>query len=304
MKTGPKPGFTAWAAAFLALAALAASGCSTVGSIGKSAEYMVQDLVGADSDLKRKIILAPFGNPWNLKGADVQKDIVDQIRANLDKGCGSAVLLRSPGVEQFTAQHQGSPTGLAQNLEVMEPARKAGAMALVTGALWDISSEKEKRGIYGFRKERDVLKVCVNVWVYDTLTGAKLLDQSIEQTLVLPPGSDPAGPCPPEILKQVADEASQAVCYALKDTAWKSFVTAAQDAGVTLSAGRDAGLAPGDKLVVYGPGTTVTGVDKEQFIIPGPRLGAVKVARLSQDTCEATVLEGKDFPQGSWAVIQ
>ncbi len=288
----------------VALASVWFVGCSMYDSLGRSAEYLVQDLTRPDRGLKRKIVLAPFGNPWKIQEVNLQASVLAPLGAQLAEGCPNVLMMDSLETKQMVLRHLVSPTGLDDNLLVMESARKTGAMALVTGILWMESTETEKKGIVGFRKQQEVFKASMDVWVYDTLTGAKLLDETVEHELVYQQGTtwEKGTEWPPQVLEKMVDKAGDAICRALKNTPWKGFITAQDGQTVTLSAGTDVDLEPGDLLLVYGPGTNVTGVDEQSFRIPGPRLGMVRVTDCSEDTSRTQIMEGMDFPPGSWVI--
>ncbi|MDI6797312.1 MAG: hypothetical protein QMD09_10220, partial [Desulfatibacillaceae bacterium] len=101
------------------------------------------------------------------------------MRDCLGENHGWLVYVDSPALEQAVAEHHGALAGLGGLDELMEKARNEGVNAIVTGRLAQVSVQREKRGLIGMRKTVPVMRVSMHIWVYDALSGSKLLDEDI-----------------------------------------------------------------------------------------------------------------------------
>lgn len=254
-------------------------------------------------DLKKKVVVAPF---YNATGQDLpylNGDFLSRFTEEFLSDCDGVSLIRAEDLTGAVLRHQGSASGLVRPGELLARARQYGANAIVTGSLAGLLTRTEKRGIYGFREPMNVTRVTLHVWVYQTLTGAKLLDKSMEKEFVSDPGLGGTGVSEAQVNQALEDMARQAGLYACRSTRhipWRGFIRSVEGDTVTLAAGRDAGLAPGNILFVHKGSEVITGIGGQKFCVPGEAVGTVRVTEVSDATSRARVVSGGPYTPEDW----
>lgn len=281
------------------------SGCSTVHFYASSQEELARELMGPSGNLKKQVIMAGFQNISGVRDLDLNKLVSAPVKAYVGQECKRIIIQNSPRIEYLIAEHFGPSTGISRNLEAMAQARATGAYAVVTGSLWKVAQEKKKQGIYGFRDTASVIKVGIDLWVYDPLTGAKLADARIFSEFAPNQDADIGamdwrGPVFAEFVEQIGKE----VCKALEKAPWRGFVTSANNNTLTIASGKETGILAGMLLWVYADGQIVDGVNGEQFMVPGKKIAKAKVSEVFSSHCLAVLTEDADISAATWVTLR
>ncbi|MBI9076169.1 MAG: hypothetical protein JEZ02_12220 [Desulfatibacillum sp.] len=285
--------------------ALLGSGCSTINFYTSSPQELAQELMGPPGKLKKQLIVAQFYNPSQAKDLDLNELLGDPLKARLKKKCNRGFVQDSPRVEYLVTEYFGPITGVDRNLALMAEARATGAGIVVTGSLWKVAVEKEKRGIYPFRDFVEVIKVSLDLWVYDSLTGAKIADTRISCERELKAGEDfSTVEWKKQVFAELVNKMEDRISDSLKDLPWTGFVTRVDGRSLTIASGKDIGLSAGMLLWVCADGRVVDGVKGEQFVVPGKRLARAKVVEVDSSTCRAELVEDADISEAAWVSIR
>ncbi|MBW2180743.1 MAG: LPS assembly protein LptD [Deltaproteobacteria bacterium] len=237
---------------------------------------------------------------------DLAKSIYDEVGSNI-------VLLELDDADfpESAGQMPKLVSGRIDNFTLIEKGRQLGLSAIVTGSFTDIRPVREVRGRV-FKNTYDAVRLVVNVEVYDTETGTKLLNEKfirVSDIKKVDEGDfldfDPMGP-KKEINLSALNDAMQNVIVDMSETIgetlhkypWKGYVTSIDNNRIILSSGSKIGLLPGNKLTVYDR-KVIEGVGGHRYFIPGSKTGEVLITDVTADSSEAVLISGTVAKEGS-----
>lgn len=290
---------------FLIFSLLMIAGCSTYSSMEKKAKHVVRDFRAPDSDLKKKVAITPFENRTTFKRNELEQVLVKDLTEGILSSCPD-ILLQKPGDPDSLTKLPREASGGVNNFEVAKVGRRLGLNAIVTGALNDIRYTQKKKGILWFKDTHHFIHVQVMIAVYGTETGAKLLDESFMHEIEIDESDLESTDAEGEILtyikneafKHIVDDISERICSTIVSRRWRGYITAINSGVIMISAGKRAGLMPGNIFEVYNSTETFQGAGGHRFFIPGLKTGEIKVTEVHDDTAEAVRISGSDIRAG------
>jgi len=188
-------------------------------------------------------------------------------------------------------------TDEAQVYPVLEKARFEGFQFLSVAALQNVAGEDKKSGIWWFRKTRYFVTVELALNVYDTTTGAKIIEQVPMETVRIEindyeeftrNGRYDIAPVS-EAIGDMAEELGETAGESMADQPWMTSIIDARDDMVRLSAGPSSGLKPNDRLTLFEGRQRIEGPDGQIYVIPGYRLTGVVISGFTDDRAEARI---------------
>ncbi|MFH1885146.1 MAG: hypothetical protein ABIM40_00490 [Pseudomonadota bacterium] len=292
-------------ALFLLLILAVAGGfsCSAAKNQGPAVPAALEPRPG--QGLRHMAALAPFTDA--TAGAPTEDgELSRQVAGLVADGCGGGVVILPFSPPGLPTPPASTPMGLDASEEWVEAARRAGADILVGGILWDSVVVAEKRGIYGFREKVPVAKARLNVWAYDTLTGAKILDEAVDCETILEQMkmeglvAEEAAFCPPVLREDLTSRGARAVCRTLEKADWRAFVTSVDGEILTVAAGARSGVAPGREFLVHDLGEPVSGPGGKVLLLPGKPTGRVTITEVEENQSQARLIEGQAPSDGGF----
>lgn len=279
-----------------------AAGCGTIGK-AKDATLGLFGGFGIKGErVKQRIALVPFANrtPWDENQTHTL--FMAQLVDLLEKKCPGIVLVK-PGDADYpeTLRHFFLPApGTLNNIGLSKACRESGLNGIITGQLTHISGEEKKRGLWGFRKTVRVARIKLDVVMLHSGTAAKLMDDSFsfDAEMVVADGNasmrkwvinDAAIDKP---LAECAESASKTICEKIGATPWEATILATEGDKAVIPFGESAGLLSGDALEVYGEGRMVDGAGGYRYIVPGVKIGELKISAVFPRKAEITAAEG------------
>jgi len=286
------------------------AGCSFLPAIKKIA----CDIKAPAGDLKKKFGITLFENRTFFAVNNFEKIFHIKLAESLKETC-SDILIIKPGDPGYPDQMAVPPKLASEridNLVLAKTGRKLGLNAIVTGSLIDISGNKESKGILWFKDTYNFIRFQIVVEVYDTETGAKIFDDSFDDEIKvdeidldnLRTGNTNEIPALNDALLNTVIPIGEKICDAVNIQPWKGYVISSFEDNIIISSGKRSDLILGDKLEVYDSGNIFEGKDSQKFLIPGPKIGEIKITALYPDRAEATLISGKGIKVGSTVKIK
>lgn len=287
-------------------------GCSHGDLARRNAERIIGDIESVDAELKKSV--------WLLFPADrsflaPRKLNIDFYRHMLD-GCQAlcpeiAFQRSEPGEDR--ALPETPPKSVfdrVDNFELALAGRRKGAGAIVICDISDVRRFQEELGFWWFSEYVNIMVVDVMLTVYDTETGAKLLERVISrETEIDEPlamqidrqeDTMPAGEVIP-LLESMAEDAGEAICDLMADQPFKTYVDSLEGEKVVLSTGENGGMVEGVALAVYGKGQLINGKYGHRFFTTGALTGVVRITTVFPDKSEGEIISGTVDGKGACA---
>lgn len=309
----PRPDWRCVVPIGLCLLALAGlfCGCSTVSTIQKKGRQITRELPFTGDGLKRTLAIGPVENRTPYRRHPFEKQLRDRLDETLRADCPRVLMpAAAKSVVQSALdalQPQGATAAPPQNLLLAEAGRQAGLNAILTAAVLDISATRQEKGILWYKDTYAYLRVQVTVVVYDTATGAKLLDETTELKTEVEDlegaealgGEDAMVPTISTALDRLAKLAAEQVCARLSASPWHGFVLAREGDRLVISSGAAIGLKPGTTLEIFDDSRTIDGAQGQKFFLPGLKIGEARVSAVTEWQAEAALVSGEGVAAGN-----
>ncbi len=299
---------------FLPLCIPLITGCSSYSNMKKKTKRIIRDYKAPDEDLKKKVGIAYFKNKTPFVGKGLEENFIKDLVETIKTSCQDILVLEpyDPGYPDYLVNLSRKTSGVIDNFDLAKTGRQVGLNAVVTGALIDIRNHKKTRGILWFKDTYNYVQVQVMTEVYDTQTGAKLLDKSYTHEIELEDilyddvsyydSTDQTSEISTHIindaLKFISEDMGEQICDAIVLQPWKGYITSIFAEKVVISSGEKVGIAPGDIFEVYNCNGVFTGVEKHRFFVPGLKTGEIKITKVYPDRAEGVRFSGQNIQPG------
>jgi len=257
--------------------------------------------------LQKQICIARFEDKKRFDDAYLEQPFQDKLIEALTRKCRIPAFI-IPGQIGFPEALETLPrleSGLVDNMALMDIGREHGFNAIVTGVINDIRQSNEIGWLTG---ERSYFQVTITAEIYDTQTGAKLLDKTylheievdVTQASEVEKESEYFDIIAIEkLLKNIVADMHTDICDTISKIPWQGFIIGAEEGTVIISAGQKVGLKVGNRLNLYQNNQIITGAFGNQYRIPGPVIGELRLVSVSDDRSEAVLVNGKGAVAGN-----
>jgi hypothetical protein len=289
----------------LLLTAALFCGCGTYANLKKSTGNVVRDFRAPDNDLKKTVFRVELNNQVAAARQDMGAVIDSRYLEALAQACPALILtgLENSADAQALKQLFQQSVGPFDALALIRIGKQSGTTAVVSSRFYAIAVRQQDTGFLWFRKKLPFAWVSATTDVYDTETGAKYLEKTFTRELKLTDeaaesirkGDVSSVPAVEKAVFEILQEMADAVCGALVRTPWKGYVANVSGETLTLSSGSRSGISAGRVLKVYEPGQRIQGAEGQTFLLPGKKIGEIKVTTVSSDSAEAVAVSGAGF---------
>ncbi len=290
------------------------TGCSSFSTIKKTTKKIVRNIKAPDGNLKKKVGIAFFENKTLYVDQNLEEIFQNNLVKTIERECSNIFFIK-PGDAQypdFLVELPKQATGRLDNLALVEAGRRLGLSAIVTGALTDIRENEEKSGILWFKDTHNFVRAQMMIEVYDTETGAKLLDESYKHEVEVDKSEFESIvakkkiviPAILDAIKQIAVAMGEKICDVVNIQPWKGYIASVDKDKIVISSGRKAGIMRGDVFEVYDNGNIIEGVGGRQFFRCGNKTGEIKITKVYPDRAEAVSVSCKDINAGNAVKIK
>jgi len=190
---------------------------------------------------------------------------------------------------------------VVDNSALVEIGKQSGLNAIITGSIHDILIIYEKKGIYGFRKEKPSLMISGVIEIYDCETASKLVYHLIDEKLRIDPNTIKSetislSTLPDDLvflaLSQLSKKIAKLTNNALAKEPWKTFIINKNDSRYIIGAGQASGLNQGDILDVIACDQVIRGLYDQQFYIPGKSIAQLQLLEVNDVSSVAIIKYG------------
>jgi hypothetical protein len=184
--------------------------------------------------------------------------------------------------------------------------RQLGLNAIVISSLINLTEKKEERGILWFKDFRFFVQIGISLEIYDTETGAKILDENFireieveeEDFELIKVKNQINLPAVTDAIIEITRDMGIKSCDVLSDQAWQGYVISVAGDKIIISSGEKVGLLPGKQFEVYDSGNIIEGTGGHRFFIPGNKTGTIKITSVYPERSEATAVSNQGIKAG------
>jgi len=298
-----------WVIFFLLVYVPLFTSCSPFSSLKKTTKKISRSFKGSGGGLKLKIGITPFKNATFFVNPELEETLNQTFAETIRTECRDIFFLK-PGDEQYPDILVNLPTlasGGVDNVAMVTTGRQLGLNAIVISSLINLTEKKEERGMLWFKDFRFFVQIGISVEIYDTETGAKVMDESFireieveEADLELIKAKNKINlPAVTDALMKITRDMGEKTCDVVSDQAWQGYVISVTGDKIIISSGEKVGLLPGKQFEVYDSGNIIEGTGGHRFFIPGNKTGKIKIISVYPDRSEAVAVSNQGIKEGN-----
>lgn len=279
---------------------LSCGGCSPGSWTKKVTKTVTRPFKSSGAGVKKKIAFAPYINTTFITDDSFRTKFQNSLIEALQAECKNLSIV-APGTADYPSFLNDLPrlsSGSIDTYKLAEAGRKSGLFAVSTGGMISISGDHRDKGYLWWKSSDPLIRILTYADVYDTETGAKLLDEKQTHEFGIEEGDvegiktkSQAGLLILEAeIDQIGAELAEHICEAMDSQPWKGYIVAADGSEILLSSGGTAGLKTGDVLEIYTTGLFVEGAGGVRFAQRGKKVGKIKITAVAPQSAEGELV--------------
>lgn len=296
---------------FLLVLLLLVSGCGISAPYRSADKKTIRDFDASDTYRKTIGILA-LTNTTTFTSDQITSPFMEAFLAELKSTVPKADLLL-PDTAPNTPFLNNPPrldNGDLEAFGLCSQARQAGLHAVVSPMIIDVRTSKKNTGFWFFRDVSYILQIQTAAAAYDTVTGARLslgiltekIDISEQQSQQVKNGQEIKIDALVEVIREMGDQLAEQLGEAIEDSRWASAIVSIENGRCGIPAGSKAGIKAGDRFSVLEASDVLTGLNGQQFVVPGIKIGDITIDRITDQHAFGSPESGSPPPIGSIVV--
>ena len=292
----------------LLMVVLLIAGCTGVLSYRPAEIETIRDFPKSSAYRKQVGVLA-LSNTTPFSDAQAVAPFLTGFYSGLQAAVADAVLLSADHDQAapFLSNPPRLVGGDVDGFLLAQMARQAGMNAVVSPVVVDIRVHSRDKGFWFFKDVAHSLKIQAAATTYDAITGSRwALDQLADevaideyQAEILRSGrvielDDYNG-----VLEKMGRRLGKEMGDAIKAAKWLASVAAIEDGACVIRFGSEAGIANGDRFSVLDGSGVLTGLDGRRYIVPGPKIGQIRIVAVTSHQARGVPDDGDIPPVGS-----
>ncbi len=254
--------------------------------------------------LKKRVAVMPFQNNTDVGTAELGRRISSAIAEKL-ANTGKIIVVPRKEVEAYMSA-RGILLPLTQNTAMLV-GRGLKLNAVVTGAISGIDVISKRTGwriLIPILKKQEYISASLVTRLIDVENGTFLMAEAGTGDTAHGTTEDLEwiGSSKHETLSQedvnrslnlAIDSLTRSLLETLIRAPWKGFIKSVSRSTATIYAGKDVGVKPGDRFVVYDVAEKITNVVGKTYLIPGKIKATLEVTRVMDNISEAKIISGQ-----------
>lgn len=248
---------------------------------------VVQKMKPSTPDLKKRVMVLPFVDQAGL-GSGKASEITLNFVGLLGKS-PHLLLYETPKSLSLPIGVGNPEVGITVNPELIKTAEELGVNVLITGVLNPIETKTNKTGIWPFRKTKKNYEISMILNVVNVSTGCLYLSR-LESEEVSFSNDELQGRSEDDITDQALKKAlprilkqqASAVAKNLSKQAWSGKILAVADNSITINAGRDLGVYPGQLFTVFAKGESIVCRTGRAVDLLGKKVGKIRTTSVTE----------------------
>lgn len=276
------------------------SGCSSVSAVKQQTRKVADVITFSGGGYKKIIGIMPLENDSFIRKSDFDNLFKTRFFERLERTCPNVIWLKpdDPDTPNPLDRVPRLASGGIDNLALARQGKALGLHAVLLAGLINVDAEQKEKGIMLFRDTHYFGRVQLNIALYSTQTGAKLLDEIVTlQTEVdgaeyeAIAAKDSAGVYElTEALEEIADTGGDLACETVREASWQAFVLDVEGERISFAPGRESGVRTGDTFEVFDSGEIIENRYGQRFLVPGKKTGDIRVTTVFIGKAEAEPL--------------
>lgn len=280
------------------------------GCASRTTRRIAFDLQSGDAHLKKQAGIAYLRNQTSFGDPGLNTIFEQTLLSNLHEE-GPTLLIKKAGDNNFPDEIIDPPLmadGRIDNLALARAGREIGLNAVIVCTLYDVHQDQASTGMLWFKDSRSFIFVQLLVEVFDTLTAAKILDESYIREIEL--DKDRAEMVRNDLtlttsaiiqaMNKLIPDISEDIIDVVLTKPWRGFIRATSGSKVFISSGRRVGVGKGAIFEVNKGGRVLQGADGQRFFLPSEPYAKIQVTTVFPEWSETVIIEGDAINKDSY----